>query len=387
MSDPKSQIANTKNSDSANTSKIKTYQQGKNYNQENGDLQATKRSNIRKQTAKNANKTKFEGCTPGLEGHIFYYGPGMGQKYITSREKILIYIGRKYTASEVISLDTGTLTLANIQKPHEYKTKTSFKQEPFWLQEKWKIDMKRYGEAEHSLIKNLSSCYSIIWGQVTMTMRSKIQASKQYKMVDTNKDAIGLLQILGDICNNTTTIEHEVSRNVNSLYNLLNISGNNTSLADYHDNFMQRKRASETYGVEFASPKLMTSFLTEKLAEVGGDPKNQEYTDFKDNIKEITRERVLALIFLRQSGDRFEQYRREIRNDFSKGSDHFPLTVSDAQALLQSYEITDKPKANNGNNKTSNNNRTMNFKKALTETDDTNAKPKSGLGFQQKDFT
>eukprot|EP00536_Pseudo-nitzschia_multiseries_P005181 jgi/Psemu1/11898/gm1.11898_g len=67
----------------------------------------------------NYDKKKFQGGTVGLEERIFYYGKGMNIKWMTSKEKLLSYVGRKYRMSKAASLDTGIKTLIEYKKPKE----------------------------------------------------------------------------------------------------------------------------------------------------------------------------------------------------------------------------------------------------------------------------
>ena len=44
----------------------------------------------------------------------------MNSKYVTSKEKLLAYIGKKYTMSESMPIDNGKASLIGIVKPAEH---------------------------------------------------------------------------------------------------------------------------------------------------------------------------------------------------------------------------------------------------------------------------
>ena len=44
---------------------------------------------------------KFQGGTKGLEDDTFYYGPGMDNKFLHSKEKVINFIGKKYDQIEL----------------------------------------------------------------------------------------------------------------------------------------------------------------------------------------------------------------------------------------------------------------------------------------------
>ena len=106
-------------------------------------------------------KKRFQGETAGLEDAIFYYGKDMNSKYVTSKEKLLSFIGKKYIMSESTSIDREIPSLIGIRVPALLK-KTDYDALEFFEQEDWKLEIKRYSNAKALLVKNLSSCYAII---------------------------------------------------------------------------------------------------------------------------------------------------------------------------------------------------------------------------------
>ena len=99
-------------------------------------------------------RTRFVGATKELSGHIFYYGKGMDTTCLTTREKILEYVGSKYTASERKSLELGKLKLVGVRKPEPW-SKAKYDGEPFIKQKQWDQDLKRYNAAEWDTLANL----------------------------------------------------------------------------------------------------------------------------------------------------------------------------------------------------------------------------------------
>ena len=127
----------------------------------------------------NNTKKRFQGETAGLEDAIFYYGKDMNSKYVTSKEKLLSYIGKKYTMSDSTSIDNETPSLIGFILPKKHD-KTAYELLKFWEQEEWKLEIKRYSNANALLVKNLSSCYAIIWGQCSNSLKNRIKASTLY---------------------------------------------------------------------------------------------------------------------------------------------------------------------------------------------------------------
>ena len=108
-------------------------------------------------------------------------------------------------------------------------------------------------------------------------------------------------------------------------------------LSQYFDHFLSRRKAAEACGMDMATNDLILAMGKEKIEECGGDQKSQEYKDWLTDAKDHANDQFFALIFIRQAGDRFEECRRELQNDFAKGTTHLPKTFDDAYASLLNY--------------------------------------------------
>ena len=74
-------------------------------------------------------------------------------------------------------------------KPQVFATKAKFELLSYTAQEEWKIDLKKYKEATSVLNKILTSCYSVIWGQMSNALWYKVWAEKDFKIIKSTADA------------------------------------------------------------------------------------------------------------------------------------------------------------------------------------------------------
>ena len=283
----------------------------------------------------NNTKKRFQGETAGLEDAIFYYGKDMNSKYVTSKEKLLSFIGKKYTMSESTSIDKETPSLIGFVLPKKHVKKV-YDGLPFWEQEEWKLEIKRYSNANALLVKNLSSCYAIIWGQCSNSLKNRIKADPDYATADDTKDSCNLFAIITKICNRVSTIDHVPTSFVESLYSLMNISGDKMSLSDYYEHFTARRKASSSIGLNFVSSNLMIHMIKAQEKKLGAT--TAEMKAWMVGIDQNTDNEIYANIFIKQAGIRFSECRREMYNNYTFGTDQIPTTVDDAYALLQNYE-------------------------------------------------
>eukprot|EP00536_Pseudo-nitzschia_multiseries_P008208 jgi/Psemu1/19891/gm1.19891_g len=241
----------------------------------------------------------------------------MNAKWLSSKEKLLNYIGKKYTMSEAMSIKNGTKKLIGVAEPTKH---------------------------------NLSSCYTIIWGQLTLTLRNKLKAKTTIPVIEQSKDAPGLFKLITTICNRTSTINHEPTIIVTSMYTLSKLNGNRLQLSEYYKHFTERQKAAELCGFDTTCGKLEV-IIKAQLPYTGTT--NQEAAAYTAMIRMNQQEQFYryTIMFMKQARDRFKECRRDINNDFTKGTGHIPETSIDyPYALLQNYEATKKGAKKYGNN-------------------------------------
>ena len=311
-----------------------------------------------KDKAKPGNTKKgFQGTTDGLEGKIFYYGKDMAARCMLSREAFLLYAGKTYSASEKISLKKGRITVIGIKAPKKDYTEAQLKALTPYEKEIWRLNMKRYNEAEAKVNLNLSSLYSVLWGQLTTNLRNKIKADDIYDEVEEEQDCIALLQLIEITCNSSCVISHFPSRMVDQVFDIITLSGNKMSLADYYEHFTEKIKVAQMAGVNFATPELQKWFQLHNSYDIEEEEETAEGeesrptslpSEDRKKVHASCNDQFFALVFMRQCGDRYAEVRRAIQNDYIKGTDHIPKTVEEAYTLFETYEI---PHKNNYNNK------------------------------------
>lgn len=198
-----------------------------------------------------ANRGGFKGGIKAIEDDIFIYGKGMTVKWLKSKEKLLAYIGNRFTMNEAKSLENGSISIVGFNKRDDIKDENDYKALSFTEKELYKLDLKRYSEAEGSVTKNLITCFSIIWNQMDRSLKNQVEKDVRYLQAYKDLDAPLLYTIMSDICNASSTVDHYESRHVEMMYNLLMCSGKNLTLAEYYELFNHRVKAASAAGVDF----------------------------------------------------------------------------------------------------------------------------------------
>ena len=185
-----------------------------------------------------SSKTKFQGRTKGLEGHIFHCGSGMDAMHLASKEKPLEHVGTKCTASKKLLLEEGKFT------KDQCESKT--------CKEQKKLDhqMKKFTEAEATVGRNSSSIHTVIWGQITGALQNRIKSHHSHAKLRSSHNAMGSLKLV------VLTVDHCESRHVDCLCSIPTFSGNKMSLGEFCEHFQERARMAPSVGVNFANEGL-----------------------------------------------------------------------------------------------------------------------------------
>jgi hypothetical protein len=165
--------------------------------------------------------------------------------------------------------------------------------------------------------------FTIAMQQCSQSVINKIEATSGFAKAKATFDCKWLLTTIKNVCHN---FEHTDNRLVALVKVKAEIfqyrQGGNQSTHDYHDAFNEQLAILESYGgklhdpIDAAPPKLAA-----KLAALS-------------NAKEkdaLMRDHYAAALFLRNADHaRYEPLREELKNDFTKGQDEYPTSVTAA---------------------------------------------------------
>ena len=93
-------------------------------------------------------------------------------------------------------------------------------------QEEWKIDLKKYKEAAPILRKNLTSCYSVIRGQMRNALQNKVRAEKDFDIIESSANTCVLLSVVTIVCNKVPAIDHLPTKMAKSPALMMKSTGN-----------------------------------------------------------------------------------------------------------------------------------------------------------------
>ena len=124
--------------------------------------------------------SSFKGGTEKIKFHTFVYSEikTNGKKWITSKEKFIVYAGSKYSIDEELSLRNKQLTVVTSDVPDKPKAGADKYDE-----HNYSMKMKAHHTREASVKVNLTTLFRVLWDQCDHGMQNKIKAHESYKSV------------------------------------------------------------------------------------------------------------------------------------------------------------------------------------------------------------
>ena len=297
-----------------------------------------------------SSKPEFKTKTKELENNYYYYGKGMQTKFLVeSKKEFLNYIGTKYGESEKQSVLQNKLVITEMKAPASYATEELFKALDFTEQQDWKDDRTYYRKYKMKVESNLNMICSLLWSLCHVTLRNKISVDKDY-LAMRKGNAGELYRIISTICNGSNSVDHPLRSGLETMMSILCIQGDRFPCrSSYHESFVLRAEAAENGGWCMATEATRDAYITD-LQEKGNTSsalykalsKWQSGADVLAGIV-LLHEKMKALLFIRNSGTRYRNLRNELENDYTKGIDSYPHTVTDANHRLEYWKPLEVP--------------------------------------------
>ena len=302
--------------------------------------------NPRNRTQQNARRRPtapaFKGSVKEMNGHVFQcYGETSNKnQFNRTVEELDGYIGINLKHSEDIKKMVKKMKDTVITVPTDPKstaTKTELKI--------WDKTVESYVKRIDMYAENKSTLYSVLWGQCSDTMKTKIKALANFETMSEHSDSLALLKEIKGIsyrfeCRDNIYMSMDDAKAI--FYT--NKQVHDESNADYLTKFKDICEVIEHYGGSLCDDKAM---IEEELANlILQDPScsKEEKEDYRADALVLAKNKALAMAFLKRSDKgRFGQLLTDLKNQYSRGTDQYPETVTEAYNLLVSYK---KPETN-----------------------------------------
>jgi hypothetical protein len=190
---------------------------------------------------------------------------------------------------------------------------------------------------KHMTTTNMhSALYSIIWGQCSEAMQAKVQSDNYYNDMNEDCDSLELIKVIKGIA-----YKFESQKNI-----YLALDNAKCAFYTYHQGadktnanctskFKNTIKVIEHYGGNIGEDKAL---MLEELKLVGDDANRVSPMEIETAMEMAKSKSHNAMAFLeRVDKARYGQLISDLKNQFTRGTDQYPTSITDTYNLLLNY--------------------------------------------------
>ena len=300
--------------------------------------------------------SKFEGqCTKELKGIVMVYStkPHMATQYIKFEQAILEAAGKKQpTLAMAINLKR-TLTkmdfyLPGVPDASEYTTTNEAGQpvidavmKSFVWDEHARKQKKALDKFE-AYEENTQIFFFRILMQIDSELKSRMQASEEWKAISKSMDSGALMKLLHTTCVHGSQRDYFCERYINSSKSVFNLRQGKMTPQEFKDAIESNiKVANEVMGFNmFASPELQ-KFIINKCDDITFTFETldaQTTEDKKDLEDKCTEHMIGCLMAMNHNRDKSNMYDEVKKSLLAKNDDAFPTSGAEGIDKMIGYE-------------------------------------------------
>jgi len=292
------------------------------------------RNDRRHQGARAGVKSSFRGETPGLNGNVFQT---LAESHDPTQFKCTMEALERFS-NKVYQVDLRTLFDEDISVPTLVRPIRKTGDEADELDaEEYREEVKEYVKEKKNLSKALRSLFSVVWGQCSVSVTTRLLALDELQVW---KETGRVDELLKSIRQAMMSHQHQRCAYITLFKELRSFYAyrqrEHQTLHKYLEVFQIQVENIKRYGGSFGD---QTVYIKELMSR-----DDVEYTEegmdeqVKENYVLQARQKFLAIAFL--LGGRVELYGdlfTDLENDYLKGRDFFPDSVTDAYNLMSNY--------------------------------------------------
>jgi hypothetical protein len=275
---------------------------------------------------------RFEGRCDSLKGYTFDCPNGRpSDQYNITMKKIAEYVEREYTYGGDIRWTVKNEKRFTVPKPEDSdETSASSATE----QRIWERCTEEYIKRDDILTENCETVYSLVMGQCTESMTAKLEGLEEYNSIQSNVDVIKLIKAIKGITYqyNTMTV-FLATKQFYLLY-----QGRKCTHVQYLRKFQTCVSIVEQYGGSIGQDMGLVKAELEAMGVTSTDFAAVSAAQ-KLEATQVAKDKYLAMAFLSGADERrCGKLLLDLQNDYTKGVNNYPVSVTSAFNLLVHYK-------------------------------------------------
>ena len=287
-----------------------------------------RRRNKNRRAAKR--EPKFEGKCGELKDAVYDVVSGKETFTKTTRD-IAEYVGRQFEEAGEFRTAMVDMELAPLVEPTAPTDTTNVV-----ALELWKMARRTYEKKVEARRSTSQRVYALVLGQCSQALRNRMEPHVDWPAIDGASDVMRLLGLVQSCMTQRQTRKHPVHTLIDAEVGVLALRQRNMANNEYYEKFKDLVTNSERLGGEIG---VQTDRVNEILQDIATDP-DAPTDNEREAARSQAKDEYLAILFLLNSDKkRYGNLMRDIENEYTRGTDSYPTTLSAAYDYLVNYRV------------------------------------------------
>jgi hypothetical protein len=192
---------------------------------------------------------------------------------------------------------------------------------------------KSYSVRQDKLVTVRGQVYALIFGQCTQLLQDKLKQEKNWTAVSASYKPLELYKLIESVVLKQTEDQYPVAAVWDQYCQVYNAKQGNNNNTEWYERFSTKVEVAESVGCVFANDKTLDYCAQleykKSFAALG-------HTE-QAAVKLLARERFMSFGLLKTAGASHDKIKSDLSDDFTKGSDNYPVTPQQTLLLLDKY--------------------------------------------------
>ena len=278
-------------------------------------------------------KNKFSGDCDDLKGYVYDCSTyKQTEQFVETTDKIMTHVGSTYKNGGDIRRVVDKLEVPIFPRPNDIDLDAVTATEKAI----WDGEIKAYLRRMETLQQNMGNLFSLVLGQCTKAMRTKLQADDDWEEISRDQSPIRLLKLIKNINYHFESTKHKAHALLEAYRRFYSQwQHRNMDLDDYFEQFNNHVEViGYCGGILAADPSL----VKEQLVKAGVDP-DTATDEQRQAAGDAAEENFLATaLILFSDKNRYGKLVEDLENSHSMGKSNYPTDLNDAYNMLLNWK-------------------------------------------------
>lgn len=210
-----------------------------------------------------------------------------------------------------------------------------------WETQVWNNDILAFGLRRNAMKENKMALFSLLMGNLSNMMKSKITSRKGFVKADIEKDVVWLLEALDEVMLNYEQIKHPIMARDDQMERIMRMrQREGESNKDFVKQMMREVKVYKKYGGKsFLWSEEQDKEVESRMKEETKGLSSEEKSIKKKLIKKEIEDKITSMVILKRTDKkRYGNLQIKYHNRYLMGENKYPESSSEVLKILDNYK-------------------------------------------------